>query len=144
MKMMLYTTDSENNAINKTLSNEIEYDIRVKKQTSVVNPVIILKSDTYITSNYAYIPKFNRYYFIRDIRVFPNKIYELSLQCDVLESFKNDILNSYATITEDETGNNYIDKDYVKEVRKNVEYVDFAKPFLSYENGDYILITEKA
>ena len=142
--MKLYNTDSPNETINKHKSNEVEYNIRIKKQTSVNNPVIILKSNTYIDSNYAYIPSFDRYYYIRNIRVFPNKVYELSLKCDVLESFKEDILNSYATLIEDSTGNNYIDKDYTKEVRKTVEYVSFLKPFLSVENGKYVLITEKS
>ena len=54
-----------------------------------------------------------------------------------------DILNSVATIIKSENGNKYIDENYVREVRKNVSTVDFQKPFKSYDEPEYILITGK-
>ena len=143
MLMKLYDTDDKDNVIRKHLTNEVEYNIKFKDKANVRTPVIILKSDTFISSNYAYIPDFGRYYFIRDIQVFPNKIYQLSLRCDVLESFKDDILNAFATIIKSNNGNSYINENYVKEVRKTVNTIDFEKPFLDTDNPVYILITGK-
>ena len=107
MLLKLYNTNSETNRINKVLTDETEFDVRLKDKSSVVNPVLVLKSETYINFNYAYIPKFQRYYFVDDISVFPNKIYLLTLRCDVLTSFKDDILKSYARIVEQTNSNAY-------------------------------------
>ena len=121
MLLKLYNTNSETNRINKVLTDETEFDVRLKDKSSVVNPVLVLKSETYINFNYAYIPKFQRYYFVDDISVFPNKIYLLTLRCDVLTSFKDDILKSYARIVEQTNSNAYYDGNLKSEVRKEVD-----------------------
>ena len=121
MLLKLYNTNSETNRINKVLTDETEFDVRLKDKSSVVNPVLVLKSETYINFNYAYIPKFQRYYFVDDISVFPNKIYLLTLRCDVLTSFKDDILKSYARIIEQTNSNAYYDGNLKSEVRKEVD-----------------------
>ena len=121
MLLKLYNTNSETNRINKVMTDETEFDVRLKDKSSVVNPVLLLKSETYISFNYAYIPKFQRYYFIDDISVFPNKMYLLTLRCDVLTSFKDDILKSYARIVEQTNSNAYYDSNLKSEVRKEVD-----------------------
>ena len=121
MLLKLYNTDSETNRINKVLTDETEFDVRLKDKSSVVNPVLLLKSETYINFNYAYIPKFQRYYFVDDISVYPNKMYILTLRCDVLTSFKDDILKSYARIVEQTNSNAYYDSNLKSEVRKEVD-----------------------
>ena len=78
----------------------------------------MLKYDDLINFNYMYIDKFKRYYFIEDVEVFPNKIYKLTLKCDVLMSFKDDILNSYGNITSQTNYNDYYNFNYSSEVRK--------------------------
>lgn len=121
MLLKLYNTNSETNRIKKVLTDETEFDVRLKDKSSVVNPVLLLKSETYISFNYAYIPKFQRYYFVDDISVFPNKMYLLTLRCDVLTSFKDDILKSYARIVEQTNSNAYYDSNLKSEVRKEVD-----------------------
>lgn len=143
MRILLYNTEDEVNVLNKTLTDETEYKIKVKRLTSVQSPIIRLRSDTYINFNYAYIPTFDRYYYIEKTQVFPNHIYELTLRCDVLKSYEQDILNSEATIISDDVGNSYINDGYTKEVKKNVSYTDFQQPFLDLNNPEYIMITAK-
>ena len=121
MLLKLYNTDSETNRINKVLKDETEFNVRLKEKSSVINPIILLKSDTYITFNYAYIEQFKRYYFVDDVSVFPNKMYLLTLRCDVLTSFKDDILSSYAQIIEQTNSNAYYDSNLKSEVRKEVD-----------------------
>ena len=41
--------------------------------------------------NYCYLPAWNRYYFIEDITCENTYIYRITLKCDVLMSFRNDI-----------------------------------------------------
>lgn len=106
MLIYLYTNKDSNNVINKTLENEIEKDITLKDRVNIMNPIIRLKDSTPIDNNYCYIPNFNRYYFIEEV-IFVNKeIQEIYLSCDVLETYKDDILNSESIISKSEQDNN--------------------------------------
>ena len=122
MLMKMYDTKSSNNVINKVLENEHEFDIKFKDKTDIVNPVVILHSATLILSNYAYIPDFHRYYFLYKIELFPNSVYNITLRCDVLESFKDDILASSGFINQQSQNvNKYYNSNYQSEVRKEVD-----------------------
>ena len=113
-----YNTNDSTNTINKTLNFISDIDVKFKEEVNIYNPNIILKYDDLINFNYMYIDKFKRYYFIEDVEVFPNKIYKLTLKCDVLMSFKDDILNSYGNITSQTNYNDYYNFNYSSEVRK--------------------------
>ena len=113
-----YNTNDSTNTINKSLDFISDIDVKFKEEVNIYNPNIMLKYDDLINFNYMYIDKFKRYYFIEDIEVFPNKIYKLTLKCDVLMSFKDDILNSYGNITTQTNYNDYYNFDYSSEVRK--------------------------
>ena len=121
MIISLYNTNDSNIVIDKALTNKIDYNIKLKDNTSVISPTIILKTETLITSNYAYIPNFDRYYYIENIEVFPNDIYSITLKCDVLMSFKDDIKNSSAYVSQQTTTNKYYNSNYQSEVRKEVD-----------------------
>lgn len=113
-----YNTESSVNTINKIINFVTDIDVKFKDEVNIYNPRIVLKYDDLIDFNYIYIDKFKRYYFIEDIEVFPNKIYHLALKCDVLMSFKDDILNSYGNITSQTNYNDYYNFNYSSEVRK--------------------------
>lgn len=123
MIMKLYTTKTPYNTIGKVLENEKEYNIKFKAQADRTKPVVVLMSETMIDFNYAYIPDFNRYYFVEKIEVTPNKIYNISLRCDVLESFKNDILESSGFVNQQTTPNKYYNSDYQTEIKKEVDVI---------------------
>ena len=123
MLMKLYTTKTPNNTIGKVLENETEYNIKFKSQADRTKPVVVLMNETMIDFNYAYIPDFNRYYFVESIEVTPNKIYNISLRCDVLESFKNDILASSGFVNQQTTPNKYYNSDYQTEIKKEVDVI---------------------
>ena len=69
---------------------------------------------------------------------------ELSLKCDVLMSFKNDILNSKGLIIKSENLiNNYINSDiYVNDVREKTRVINFENGF--NDIPEFILITAGA
>lgn len=123
MLMKLYTTKTPNNTIGKVLENETDYNIKFKSQADRTTPVVVLMNETMIDFNYAYIPDFNRYYFVENIEVTPNKIYNISLRCDVLESFKEDIKKSSGVISQQTNGNNYFNSDYQTEIKKEVDVI---------------------
>lgn len=121
MEIRLYTTSDPHNKIGKTLLNESIYNITLKDVADILAPSIRINSDTPILANYAYIPDFERYYFVGNIVISSKRIYTLNLECDVLESFKTDILTSYGLITRTEQGNVFFDGDLNSEVRKEVD-----------------------
>ena len=121
MIIKLYNTKDSNNTIGKTLTDEQTFDITFKDTFDIINPIVMLKSNVPILRNYAYIPEFGRYYFITSIQIQPNRIYKLYLECDVLESFKNDILASYGLVTRSAEGNKFFDGGLNSEVRKEVD-----------------------
>lgn len=141
MKIFFYNTTSGNNVINKVLTNETEYDIKFKDSTDVKTPLVILRSDDIINFNYAYIEKFNRYYFVERIELYPNSIYNIYLRCDVLETYKNDILKCEGNISQQKQNvNNYFDSNYKTEVRKEVDIYN-SNVTLSGNKNTIILAT---
>lgn len=109
--MVLYTTKDSENIINKSKVKVKEIIINIKQGVSIVSPTILLSSNevsSVMSSNYCFLEHFNRYYFIRDIRVDKNVI-SLELECDVLESFKDEILQSKAEITREMKVGDYLD-----------------------------------
>jgi len=121
MIIKLFNTTDSNNTIGKTLTDEQTFDVTFKDTFDILNPIVMLKSDVPILKNYAHIPEFGRYYFVTSIHIQPNKIHKLFLECDVLESFKNDILASYGLVTRSAEGNKFFDGGLNSEVRKEVD-----------------------
>lgn len=104
MTIQLYKIVSEKNSVYKknrqgTLSYYRKLTGTLKNNTSIINPTIRIEIDSDIVNcNYAYIPEFSRYYFIRDIVNVSNNIWEISMHCDVLCSFWIDICRNSAIL----------------------------------------------
>lgn len=103
-----YHTNSPNNKLGKTLSDENIISCAFKGNCDILNPVIVVKSDSFFDYNYCYIEQFKRYYFISDVEILPNNVYTLTLKVDVLDSYKEEILASQCDIVEQKEFN----KDY--------------------------------
>ena len=103
---------SEYNTINKNTELIVEKTITLKNDCDLVNPYVVLKlDDVLFLSNYAYIPKFKRYYFITGIEILSKTLVAVSMHVDVLESFKSDILTGTVHITESSNTDNYYPKE---------------------------------
>lgn len=138
MKIKLYNTTSANNVINKVLTDEIEFDIKFKDKTDVKNPMVILRCSDIILSNYAFIEEFNRYYFIERIELYPNDIYYIYLKCDVLETYKDELLKCEGYINQQKQNvNSYYDSGFKTEIRKEV---DIYKSDVTLEDITTILL----
>lgn len=101
MKLFLYNVVDGDNVINKTLINPLEIDIRLSNDVDVVNPQIRLRNITGVNFenfNYAHIDVLGRYYFIEKIGRVSKTDNWIYLSCDVLETYKTDILNSKARV----------------------------------------------
>lgn len=123
MEIKLYKVNNSPIEMNKTLTNEITVNGRLRAECSVENPVIELEYSSSLTSyNYAYIPEFRRYYFIEP-PVYSGKYLTFTMKEDYLYSWKNDILSSQGTATRSNYGNNTIKDNMILELpKKRVEY----------------------
>lgn len=141
MELRLYKTLDNENVINKNLSLIHTMVIKLKDKVSIINPTLILSvvnGVDYFQCNYCYLSEFKRYYFIRDIELMSDKNYRMQLEVDVLESFKDDILNSKVLVTRQKNFNPYYDYKPRYEVRKEVDLF-FSNTALS--DGKTILLT---
>ena len=127
MELKLYKTNDDDNVINKDLEFFKSININLKESTDVSNPNLRLKFniDDIGKFNYAEIDTFNRKYFMRDIQNINNDVWLVRLECDVLETFKDDILNSYGDITKTIGSGDYQDVT----IRANV-----TKEFMKYDS----------
>lgn len=122
MQLVLYNTESPHNTINKVKHEVTSYDIILRKDTIVSRieiPLVEKSLDLTQGINYAYIEGLDRYYFIVDVEVRTTNLFVLTLEIDVLESFKDDILNSYGTIIESDNPDyalGIIEQDSRKEI----------------------------
>lgn len=124
MELRLYHTLDNENVINKNLTLIHTMEIKLKDVVSIINPILILsevEGVDYFQCNYCFLSDFNRYYFIRDIEVLNNKNYRLQLEVDVLESFKDDILNSHAEYRRLIKEGDYLEFNNISDVRKDID-----------------------
>ena len=140
MNILLYKTTNANNDLNKTISDKVELVGALRDASSIIAPSILIQSNP-IGYNYAYIPEFGRYYYIKNITAFRKGAYIVDLKCDVLMSFKDEILNMSGIVSRLTTGSPYVQRDILCKVTETHKRIDFpATPFT--RNGTYILIAK--
>ena len=93
ISVKLYTFSKRENSTAQPTGGTT-YNCTFKEPTSIITPVILIDATTVTAYNYAYIASFNRYYFIRDIVTVANNLWEISLECDVMASYKSQIGSS--------------------------------------------------
>lgn len=100
MELDLFTTTDSKNTIGKTLADKHVININLKSDTDLKQPTLILsKSNVTKNFNYAQFPTLGLSYFIVDKSIMNNDHIRLELKSDLLETYKQDILNSTAIIT---------------------------------------------
>lgn len=143
MEIKLYKNLSENNVIGKTLTQIKSVEANLKNDVSVINPTLVLNYTTNILdSNYCFIPKFNRYYFIDEIVPITGDRCIIKCRVDVLESFKEDIKS--LTVILDKSQSIYKSNKYLDDGSFVVENKDFNTihnfPNGFNDEGTFILI----
>ena len=143
MEVILYKNSSENNVIGKSLAQIKSVEANLKNDVSVINPTFILYyTDNILQSNYCFIPKFNRYYFIDEIVPITGDRCIVKCRVDVLESFKEDIKS--LTVILDKAQSIYKSNKYLDDGSFIVENKDFNTihnfPNGFNDEGTFILI----
>ncbi len=138
MDIKFYTTKTPKNYLMKVLSNEMTLSISFKDKVNIINPVLIIKSDTFLNYNYVYMEDLKRYYFIDSITFINKNTYELNLSLDVLMSYKDDILKSKGYILMSKN-NNYLN-NVESQVKKEVDIIE-SDVELPFGDGSLIMVT---
>ena len=92
MELKIYNNNSNTNVLNKNITLVNTLNFSLKNDNSILQPVLILKN--YSKGNYCYIEKFNRCYYITDIKLLTGGLYQLQLDVDVLMTYKDVIMNN--------------------------------------------------
>lgn len=142
MELTLYNNISEKNKINKTIENPIVLSGTLREETSIINPIIMIEHENPSGYNYAYIPDFNRYYFISEITSVRTGLWRISMTVDVLMSFKTAIMDLPVILSDSEEHRSevYLTGDVWQTKVKETTSIKTFPNGLS-DDGYFILIT---
>ena len=142
MEITLCVNTSEKSKIGKNLTSMNVFSGTLREETSVISPVVLMELENPSGYNYAYIPEFGRYYFISDMVSVRKGLWRISMKVDVLESFKNHILDLGVILSDRENmgAENYLSGEVWKaKVKEKTDIINF--PSGLSETGHFILIT---
>ena len=110
--IILQRNFSPKNQFNKNLQDILTVSGTLKAGTSIINPSIIVSAylDPLVHCNYMTISRFGRKYFITDIVSYKDTLVEIKAHCDVLDTYREEILANKAVIKRQENEwNLYLD-----------------------------------
>lgn len=143
IKIKTFIYDGKPNTVNKTLQANEEYTGVLNATFNVLTPVVRFRTRTPVTFNYVYIESLNRYYFVSELTQ-DGDLCTVRLRVDVLQTYKEKILASSATLTKGENVNKYLsNRSNVVDVRPNIRKLDFPNKELINETGSIIMVTIK-
>ena len=91
ISVYLYSFTKRENSTKRPSSGGSSYNCVLIDDTSLMNPIFKLDiGSNPIGKNYAYVPDFDRYYFITEIRSY-HDFWFITCECDTLASFKSEI-----------------------------------------------------
>lgn len=103
----------------------------------MLTPKFVLHTNT-LAYNYCYIPEFGRFYYVTKQLIKTGNETEIHLQCDVLQSWKTQILSNKAVIERSANDSNvnayFSDSMYWTQANKEVKTV----PFLDRDGNDLV------
>lgn len=142
--LKLYTNNSPDNMLDKTLVDIATVQATYKDGTSITDPVFLLTGvlENVKDCNYLYSAAAHRFYFVRDMISVRAGLIEFHCHVDVLSSFKDQIRNNSGIIRRAEQGaiTNILINDGVFKVYQNPNVViyDFAN-FTGFDYSEFVL-----
>lgn len=131
MTFTLMTNNSEREALTKSLTTLETLTGSLRNQSSIIDPVIEvtgITSGTVTACNYAHIPEFGRYYFVKNITSIRTNVWVISCHVDVLQTYTTQIKAQTAVIKRQENlWNLYLD-DGIFKTYQNPQIITKAFP----------------
>lgn len=139
MQIITYNNISSANKIHKDITQIGALSGYLRDESNVVQPVIRIAETALPVFNYARIPEFNRYYYLRDARAVRSGIWDIYLESDPLMSFDLSAVSGVVVETEN-GGSDYLEsRQFIRNVKSKTDILNFSNGLL--ETGEYILIT---
>lgn len=143
IKIKTFIYDGKPNAVNKTLQENEEYTGVLNATFNVLTPVVRFRTRTPVSFNYVFIKSLNRYYFVSELNQ-DGDICTVRLRVDVLQTYKEKILASSATLTKGNNINKFVsNRTNIYDVRPKTKKINFPNTGLLNETGTVIMITLK-
>ena len=135
MNISLCYTASPNNMLVKEYTSIGSYSGNMRSEISALNPTINIElgnnTSGVMEANYAYIPDFGKYYFIRNKTCIVNSLWKFDLEEDVLMTYHDDILTGSGIVERQKDNYDMYLRDNMIPIsaRKTVAVRKFANPF---------------
>lgn len=125
--LILMKCKSDTDVLGKAWEDAVTIEGKLMYEQDIMKPVFVVDGN-YTAYNYAYIPDFDRYYFITEQIIKTGTVTELHLQEDILQSWAEDILSNDAVLERQETDINvyFADDMYWTQANKDVKTVPFT------------------
>ena len=138
----LYQNSAEVNRVDKTdyITAVGTLSGALREECSIVSPSITFKQESVPTFNYVYIEKFGRYYFVTGITSVAKDLWRMSLSCDVLMTWKDNIRALTAIIARQENSYNplLLDSNLPAQANQNITVAEFqGSGFTTSETINY-------
>ena len=143
--MILYNYKGQPNTINKALTPLGTLNVALRPEINVHNPTLKIQIPPNMYGfNYVYIEEFKKYYFVENFRFVGGNMYLLTLSLDVLQTYKDAILQSTALIVESDNANRDLSvNSNVFNVFPKTEILNFPNSKLFDKEGSIIMVTLK-
>lgn len=140
---LMKTTDDKRKTVKATSDIITLTGVSLKENTSVTNPILLIKVTTsdLIDCNYVYIGSFKRFYFVTDKVSVKNGLWELHLHCDVLSSFWSQLKESNAIVERSETNYNSLITDNTVPIKPQKQFkpIPFPSTARGFTGNSFIL-----
>lgn len=139
MELNLYTNNSADNVVTKNITSLITLNGTLRENCSITDPVITVENINNAIAavcNYAFIPQFARYYFVRNITL-SGKLWIISMHVDVLASFQTDLKELNAIVIRQEKKYNTYLQDGIFKTYQN-PHVNILQFPGSFDTQQYI------
>ena len=141
MDILLYTNNSDSNVLNKDIVLQSQLVCYANKENiDILSPDILLSyiDIKALNINYCYIKELNRYYFINSYKYEKNHLLKLTLQTDVLMTFRDNILLSSGVVKNTKNIQNYNSNFEVLDTSTE-KIITFENNLFSNENKLYLV-----
>lgn len=141
MDILLYTNNSDSNVLNKDIVLQQQLVCYANKENiDILSPDILLSyiDIKALNINYCYIKELNRYYFINSYKYEKNHLLKLTLQTDVLMTFRDNILLSSGVVKNTKNIQNYNSNFEVLDTSTE-KIITFENNLFSNENKLYLV-----
>lgn len=157
-QVSFYQNESPTNKVDKDISTRITtVEGALRAGSSIIDPVMVIQTDSNPAwrkgLNYAYIEDFGRYYYVTNIISVagvlnrgtefpePHLLWEVHMHCDVLMSFKDEILQQKAVVARQESKYNlYLDDGSFMSYQNPLIQTKFFSVEGPFETQEFVLI----